>query len=253
MNPNSENLSFALEAGRSIWTAESLQEMIRGLGTDVGVDHLDLSDVIVEEVPYIFGLGGGSETFLGLTDTPDSYSGSAGYIVTVSPDETGLIFTDPSTIIPPPGTQNAFSFVEVPGQPTLTAVDEDTLTIIPDPNITLTTDPLTNTITIGFIKTGIYSFVPITGGSTLVIDNRYFITSDGTLTLPTLTASNTPGEALSVTKRTDVTATIVVGEAGDIINTDLGPTDSIIFDATDQLIFVVSSESSWELQIGAAT
>ena len=254
MNPNELNLSFALEEGRSKWTAESLQEMIRGLGTDVGVDHLDLSGVVVTQVPYIFGVGsGGASSFLELTDTPGSYEGSAGYIVTVAPGEDGLIFTDPSTIIPPPGTQNAYSFVEVPSQPTLTAVGEDTLTIIPGENITLTTDAATNTLTIGFIKTGIYSFVPAGGGETLTIDNRYFLTSNGTVTLPALTSSYTVGQALSMTKRTDVTATIVIGDASDIINTDLGPTDSIIFDATDQLIFVVSSENSWELQIGAAT
>jgi hypothetical protein len=228
--------------------------MIRGLGTDVGVDHLDLSGVVVEEVPYIFGIGdGGSTTFVGLTDTPGSYEGAGGYIVTVAPGEDGLIFTDPSTIIPP-GTQNAYSFIEVPSQPTLTAVGEDTLTIVSDDNITLTTDPLTNTLSIGFIKTGIYTFVPAEGGGSLDIDNRYFITTPGTYILPPLTAANIPGQALAVTKRTDVTGILInVGDPSDIINTDLGPTNSIEYDATDQLIFVVSSENSWELQIGAAT
>ena len=41
------------------------------------------------------GGGGGAETFLELTDTPDSYTGEAGNIVAVKGDETGLEFISP--------------------------------------------------------------------------------------------------------------------------------------------------------------
>jgi len=247
MNPNSQNLSFALEEGRSIWTAESLQEMIRGLGSDVGVDHLDLSNVIVERVPYIFGTGSTSATsFLQLTDTPDSYSGAANYFVTVNPGETGLIFTQS---VPPGG--NAYSFIEVPSQPTLTAVGSDTLTIIPGQNITITTDALANSLTIS--GPSIYSYTPITGGSLLEFNQRYFITTTGIITLPAISASTPIGSALNMTKVVGITVTINVGDVSDIINTDLGPTDSIEYDATDQLIFVVGDQNTWELQIGAAS
>jgi hypothetical protein len=39
--------------------------------------------------------GGGSMTFLGLTDAPDSYAGQANKLVTVKADETAVEFTDP--------------------------------------------------------------------------------------------------------------------------------------------------------------
>jgi len=40
------------------------------------------------------GGGGGSTTFLGLTDTPGVYAGNAGKAVAVNSGETALIFTD---------------------------------------------------------------------------------------------------------------------------------------------------------------
>jgi hypothetical protein len=41
--------------------------------------------------------GGGATTFLGLADTPDSYSGQSGKIPKVKTDESGLEFADPAT------------------------------------------------------------------------------------------------------------------------------------------------------------
>lgn len=43
------------------------------------------------------GGGGGSDNFLGLTDTPDSYAGQAGKVVSVKGDASGLEFTTPSS------------------------------------------------------------------------------------------------------------------------------------------------------------
>lgn len=158
MNPNENNLSFALEEGRSTWTEESLQEMIRGLGTNVGVDHLNLSNVVVQQVPYNFAAG------------------------------------------------------NVPGST---------------------------------------SFIPISPGEELTISNQYFVTAAGTITLPALSTAMTPGQAIRITKKVDIIVFVNVGEPSDIINTDLGPTDSIEFDATQELVFVVSDDNHWELQIGA--
>jgi len=67
MNPTGTGLYFAIENTDNGWldTAD-LQQCIRDLGTDVGVDGLDLSAVVVEKVPYILGdtiLSG-----LGITD-----------------------------------------------------------------------------------------------------------------------------------------------------------------------------------------
>lgn len=42
------------------------------------------------------GTGTGATTFLELTDTPNSYSGAAGYIVTVNTTSNGLVFTAPA-------------------------------------------------------------------------------------------------------------------------------------------------------------
>ena len=44
------------------------------------------------------GGSGGSETFTGLTDTPEDYVAHAGELVTVNVAETGLTFVDPSTV-----------------------------------------------------------------------------------------------------------------------------------------------------------
>jgi hypothetical protein len=44
-------------------------------------------------VPVASG-GGGSSTFVGLSDTPASFSGQAGKVVTVNETEDGLIFAD---------------------------------------------------------------------------------------------------------------------------------------------------------------
>jgi hypothetical protein len=45
-------------------------------------------------IPYTPGAGGGGTSFLDLEDTPDSYTGSAGYIVKVNAGETALIFEE---------------------------------------------------------------------------------------------------------------------------------------------------------------
>jgi hypothetical protein len=58
MNPNNDNISFALESNRSTWDAASLTAMVRGLGADVGADHVNCSLCTVEEVPYVWGVGG---------------------------------------------------------------------------------------------------------------------------------------------------------------------------------------------------
>lgn len=96
MNPNKDNISFALEADRSIWNDITLTAMVRSLGSDVGVDHVDCSVCTVEQVPYIWGSGGGATSFLELTDTPDSYAGAANWNVVVNPTEDGLIFVPPA-------------------------------------------------------------------------------------------------------------------------------------------------------------
>lgn len=245
MNPNDCNLSFALEAGRSIWDEISLTAMVHGLGTDVGVDHIDCTLCTVKQVPYIWGCGtGGVDTFLELLDTPDTYVGSANYVVTVNPAETGLIFSAVGVV------SNAFSFVSVPTQPTITAVGNDTLTIVPGSNVIITTDALSKTVTI--TSTSGVDYTPVPPGTALLISTKYYVTGSGIVTLPPLTGSGyTTGRSVSVTKSIGSTVFINVGNVLDIISTDLGNTDSIEFDSTQECIFVNNGANVWELQIGS--
>lgn len=245
MNPNDCNLSFALEAGRSIWDEISLTAMVQGLGSDVGVDHIDCTVCIVKQVPYVWGCGtGGVDTFLELLDTPDSYAGAANYVVTVNPSETGLVFSATGVV------SNAFSFIAVPSQNTVVANGNDTLTIVPGSNVIITTDALLKTVTIN--STAGVDYIPVPPGTSLLISTKYYVTGSGIVTLPTLTGSGyTAGRSVAVTKAIGTTVFINVGNVLDVISTDLGTTDSIEFDATQECIFVNNGTGAWELQIGS--
>jgi len=246
MNPNDCNLSFALEAGRSIWDEISLTAMIHSLGTDVGVDHINCTLLTVKRVPYVWGCGtGGVDTFLELLDTPDSYAGAAGFTVAVNATEDGLIF------VPASAGANAFSFVASPSQPTISAVGSDTLTIIPGPNIYVTTNALAKSVTISS-GAGV-DYIPVPPGTNLLIGTKYFVTGSGTVYLPPLTGSGyTAGRSVAVTKAIGSTVFIDVGHVSDSISTDLGSTNSIEFDATQECIFVNNGAGAWELQVGSA-
>lgn len=246
MNPNDINLSFALEAGRSIWDEISLTTMIQSLGNDVGVDHVDCTLCTVKRVPYIWGCGAaGVDTFLELLDTPDSYAGYAGFVVSVNSTEDGLIFT------PASAGANAFSFVASPSQPTISAIGSDTLTLLPGNNVIITTNSLTKAVTIS--STAGVDYVPVPPGTNLSISTKYYITGSGTVYLPTLTGFSYPaGRSVSITKAIGTTVFINVGNIADTISTDLGNTDSIEFDATQECIFVCNGLNMWELQIGSA-
>lgn len=245
MNPNDCNLSFALEAGRSVWDEISLTAMIQGLGNDVGVDHIDCTVCTVKQVPYVWGCGtGGVDTFLELLDTPNSYAGAAGLHVAVNPTEDGLIF------VPASAGANAFSFVEVPTQPTISATGSDTITFVPGPNVIITTDSLLKTVTI--TSTVGADYIPVPAGTSLSVSMRYFITSSGTVTLPEISGSSTPGQSVTLTKAVGTNILVEVGHPGDVIATDLGTTDAIDYDATEELVFVISDSNTWNLQVGSA-
>lgn len=243
MNPNDCNLSFALEQGRSTWDEISLTQMIQGLGNDVGVDHIDCSVCTVKQVPYIWGCDMGAESFLDLTDTPDSYAGSAGYVVTVNPGETGLIFT-------PATASNAFAFVASPAQPTVTAVGSDTITFIAGTNMSITTNALLKTVTFDATGGGSGLYIPVPPATALAADTRYYVTSPGTVTLPLGTGTLTAGTFVKVTKKPGDTIFINAVGADDIA-TDLGNDTSIEFDATQECVFIFDGTSTWDLQIGS--
>jgi hypothetical protein len=245
MNPNECNLSFALEADRSVWNEISLTTMVQGLGSDVGVDHIDCSVCVVKQVPYIWGCGVGAETFLDLTDTPATYAGAAGYIVTVDGTETGLIFS------PAPAGSNAFATVAVPTQPNVNAVGSDTLTFIAGTNMVITTNSGLKTVTFDASGSGTPDkYIPVPPATALAADTRYYVTSSGTVTLPLGVGLLTSGTFVKVTKKPgDVVFINTVG--GDDISTDLGNDTSIEFDATQECVFIFDGTSTWNLQIGS--
>jgi len=245
MNPNEQNLSFALEAGRSTWTEISLQTMIRNLGTNVGSDHLNLSQVTVKRVPYIWGCDCNDESFLDLTDTPDTYAGAENYVVTVNSTGPGLIFS------PIGVTSNAFAFVDVAGQNQLVATGADTLTLVAGTNIVLTTDSLTNSVTIDSTASGSDDYIAIPAGTPLLISKKYYVTSAGTVTLPALTVGAVLGTAIHIAKEVGITVFVNVGAIGDLIQTDLGSTDSLEMDVTQELILICRDQNNWDLQIGS--
>jgi hypothetical protein len=245
MNPNSDNLSFALEEGRSTWDEISLTIMVQSLGNDVGVDHVDCTVCTVKRVPYIWGYGAsGTTSFLDLTDTPDTYAGAQNYVVTVNSTASGLVFT-PIGI-----TSNAFSFIDVPSQPTITATGSDTLTILPGENIYITTDAISKSVVIN--STNITDYIATTPGSFLGFSKKYYVTSPGTVYLPNGTLSTAPiGTAVIVTKSTLETVFINTTGTSDIIATDLGNTNSIQLDVTEECVFIFDGISTWQLQIGS--
>lgn len=243
MNPNECNLSFALEEGRSTWDEISLTAMVQGLGSDVGVDHIDCSVCTVKRVPYVWGCGtGGVDTFLELLDTPDSYAGSAGMVVAVNPGETGLIFV-------PATASNAFAFVASPTQPTIPAVGSDTLTLIAGTNMVITTNALLKTVTFD-ASGGSGLYIPVPPATALAADTRYYVTSSGTVTLPLGFGLLTAGTFVKVTKKPGDTVFINAVGADDIA-TDLGNDTSIEFDATQECVFIFDGTSTWDLQIGS--
>ncbi len=248
MNPNEYNLSFALEINRSDWDGISITEMVRSLGDDVGVDHIDCSTLTCTEVPYIWDLGSGpsATSFLQLSDTPSTYAGSAGYAVTVNPGETGLIFT-PNT------GGNSFTHIASPAQPTISAGIDDTLTLIAGTNTTIITNAGSKSVTINSTPAP-EGYIPVAPGTNLQIGKKYFVTGAGIVILPALTSFSIPqGSAVVVTKVTgqpNPTVFVNVGNVADIIRTDLGDTDSLEYDATAELVFIVNG-TTWNLQVGS--
>lgn len=254
MNPNQYNISFALEIERSNWDGPSLTQMVQSLGTNVGVDHINCAVCVVTEVPYIWDLGSGGVTqFIQLSDVPNTYVGSANYVVQVNPSATGLIFV--------PYTPDAFSYIAVPSQPTITAGVSDILTFIPGANITITTNASLKTVTIN--STAGTDYIPVPSGTTLSFSLRYFVTGPfptspsplAFVTLPLGTGSGKPaGTSVIITKPADnlgQVSLLINTQGSDIINTDLGTTNSVEFDATQEVIFVFDGVHTWNLQIGS--
>ena len=246
MNPNQYNISFALEINRSHWTGHEMTAMVQSLGNNVGADHIDCSVCTVTEVPYIWNLGASLSNFLNLSDTPHTYAGAAGFAVIVNSTQTGLTFA--------PITQNSFSHVAVDTQPTLNALINSTLTFRAGNNILLTTDVPTNTVTIASTSSASSDYIPIPPGTVLTMSNRYYVTSAGTVILPASPGAGfVAGQSIIISKPVFTVVFVDIGSPTDVIATDLGVTDSVEFDATQEIILIFDGDHTWNLQIGSTT
>jgi hypothetical protein len=251
MNPSAYNLSFALEINRSNWDSPSLMAMIRSLGSDVGVDHVDCSQCTVSEVPYIWNLGGGAATiFTDLLDVPVNYTGFAGATVSVNSTEDGLIFTTPVI----PASVNAFSKIKVTSQPDINASVSDTLQFIAGSNILITTNAATKSIQIDSSGGGTTDYLPVSPGAVLAVSTKYFVTGPGTVTLPSsIGAGFVAGQSIIISKPNNVIVYVNVGSPTDLIMTDLGSDISVEFDATQEIILIFNGINTWHLQIGSSS
>lgn len=280
MNPYDIGISFALEIGRSSWTAESLQEAIRALGDDVGVDHIDCSDCIVIEVPFNFQYlnSGGTNKFIDLVDVekpsiPNGYVlwNSTGtvleYSTTIpytsisgSPAQVNKIIAG-SNIVITPSSGTGDVTISASGTLSGTIIVEDEGVVLgpagvlnfTGDGVTATFDGTTATVDIsagGSNETDV-AYIPVAAGATLEINKRYFVTSAGTVFLPNFT-SLSAGDCVIVTKSCPNTNVVTVFSVNGLVSiaTDIGSTDSIEIDSTVEAIFVYNG-TSWNLQIGS--
>lgn len=246
INPTSYNISFALESDRSDWDGPSLTQMVRGLGNNVGIDHIDLTQCTVTEVPYIWNLGGGGATrFTLLSDVPSSYNGKNNYAVVVDSTATGLTFV--------PNVSTAFSAVNVSAQPTVYASGSDTLTFVAGDNVNITTNAINKSVKIEAINALVnYEVLDFITPVAINVGHKYFVSVPGTVTLPSILSNGiVAGKSIVIAKKNSITVTVQVNNiATEVISTDLGNTDSLEFDATQEVILICDGVSSWSLQIG---
>lgn len=62
-----------------------------------GVDPTAPGHLVTKRYVDTTSSGGGSQTFIGLLDTPSDYTGNAGYVVAVNSSEDGVEFTSPGS------------------------------------------------------------------------------------------------------------------------------------------------------------
>jgi hypothetical protein len=290
---NPLGMSVALETNRAGWTAEELQAAIRNLGNDVGIDHLDLTGITVIEGAYdLIGTGtggGGSTDFLGLSDTPDSYTGQANKFVKVAADETGLIFVTSSTdsgvgsingetgdVILDAADVGAAPAIHASqhhvggsdlifhdqltgaaGHKTHTQIDADLANL----QATKISDAPSDSIIYGRrnaawvdISSGpldAAKYDIASNGQILQINKNYFATIPVSISLPNYTSLNS-GDCVIVAKAIDVSSITISASAGQTIATAIGNDNSVILDNASNLIFIYNG-SVWNLEIPTIT
>lgn len=278
MNPYSNGISFSLEIDRSDWDANTLQNAIQSLGSDVGVDHVDCSVCTVTEVPFNFQYlaGSGSTSFIGLDDVtvpslPDGYvkwdltgtvleySTTIPYsVLTGVPDGVSKIIAGSNITISP---TTGIGDVTINASGTLSttiAIEEDNTNIGSADTINFTgsgvsVNVIGTTATVNIpSSTGVESsYIPVPPGSTLAINKKYFVTAAGTVFLPSYAGASI-GTSIVITKSPPNTSVVFVVSADGVnsITTDIGNTDSIEIDATIESNFIYNG-TVWALQIGS--
>lgn len=269
MNPSSDGLFFALENDSNSWDISDMQFAIRNLGTDVGVDHLDLHLANIEEVPYELSYDLLEDpTFLILTDTPDSYVGQANKAVLVKSDESGLEFislgsagpialTDLTDVtITSVANNNVLQFngtqwVNI-SPPWLTSISGLSINDLLDVNTAGVSNGQTliwngTTFVPGTVSGSTSIYLVPTPGSTLVKDSKYFLGTNGSSYILPNIATLVPGDYVDIASSITATSTIS-GFSGQQIATTIG-TDSVIFvDVASQMTFLFDG-TRWELII----
>lgn len=75
-----------------------VEDSVESKGLYYNADYsVGATDRWIPDKAYVDSVAGGSSTFIGLTDTPSSYTSSGGFMVMVNSTPNGLEFVDPST------------------------------------------------------------------------------------------------------------------------------------------------------------
>ena len=195
--------------------------------TDATTDTVTITSSVT--APNTFGtIAVAGQNSVVADSTTDTLTLTAGTGITITTDDT----TDTVTITNSATGANAFGNVAVAGQNTVAADStNDTLTLAAGTGITITTNDTTDTVTITNSVTAPNTFgtIAVTGQNSVVADSttdtltlaagsNITITTDDTTDTVTIAAS-VPSVYSSVRTQSGTSYTLVLGDAGDYIQT----------------------------------
>lgn len=170
-------------------------------------------------------------------------------------------------IIDPKNGESIFEF-----ETSLTAIQDDALDellltwtcpIVPPPDsgsevVNDTLPPSTDTIwtsdktnqEIQTATTASNNYIPIIDSSLIAVGKKFLITEVGDYILPDTTLL-IAGDTITFAKITSITPTISTYDPAQLIITNIGGTDELTYDLTQDIVLVVAG-TSWELQFGGS-
>ena len=92
------------------------------------------------------------------------------------------------------------------------------------------------------------NYIPIIDSSLIAVGKQFLITLDGDYLLPDVT-SLAVGDAITFAKLKSTTPSIKTFNLSQVINTDIGSSDELIYDLTQDVVLVAAG-TEWELQLG---